>query len=86
MARPVVPVAIRGGVVRVDVAGAVVQTVDDVATATDSTHHVGINQVRVKKPSRMCTAIPDAEDYSILGFPSLVFGRKLRISYEVFME
>ena len=60
MARPVVPIRIRGSVVRVDVARTIVAAVIDVSTATDSPDHVGINEVGVKggRPPRMCTAIP----------------------------
>ena len=48
MARPVVPIRVRGRVVRVDVARAIVATVIDVSTPTDSPDHVGINEVGVK--------------------------------------
>ena len=80
MARPVVPIPVGRGVVRVDVARTIIAAVIEIPTPTNGTHHVGIHQVGVKKPSRRCTVIPDAEDYSILEFSSLVFGRKLRIS------
>ena len=60
MARPVVPIRIRGSVVRVDVARTIVGTIVQVAPTAHSTHSVGINEVGVKggRPPRMCTAIP----------------------------
>ena len=48
MARPVVPIRIRRGVVRGDVARAIVGTVVQVAPTPNSTHRVGINEVGVK--------------------------------------
>ena len=48
MARPVVTIRVRRGVVRVDVARTIVAAVIDVSTATDSPDHVGINEVGVK--------------------------------------
>ena len=53
MARPVVPIPVGRGVVRVDVARTIVRTIVHVPTATNGTHHVTINEVGVKKtPSR----------------------------------
>ena len=63
MARPVVPIRVRRGVVRVDVARTIVAAVIDVSTATDSPDHVGINEVGVRsqRPPQKCTAIPNLE-------------------------
>ena len=47
MARPVVPVRVRGRVVRVDVARTGVGTIGYVATATHCPHHVRIDEVGV---------------------------------------
>lgn len=53
MARPVVPIPVGRGVVRVDVARTIVRTIVHVPTATNGTHHVTINEVGVKEtPSR----------------------------------
>ena len=79
MARPVVPVRVRGRVVRVDVARTGVGPIGDVATATHSPHHVRIDEVGVKDHFTKCTAIPFAEDYSRFIFVPHSFGRKLRI-------
>lgn len=79
MARPVVPIRVRGSVVRVDVARPIIPAVIEVAATADSPDHVGIDQVGEKTTFRMCAAIPDAEDYSTAHFLPLVFGRKLRI-------
>lgn len=86
MARPVVPVRVRGRVVRVDVARTSVGTIVHVATAANGTNHVGINEVGVKEHFTKCTVIPFAEDYSTADFLPLVFGRKFRIAYGVFVE
>ena len=48
MARPVVPIRVRGGVVRVDVARTIVGSVVQVAPTANRTHYVGINEVGVK--------------------------------------
>ena len=62
MARPVVPIRIRRGVVRVDVAGTIVGSVVQVATTANRTHYVGINEVGVKwKAFTKCIAIPNLE-------------------------
>ena len=55
MARPVVPIRVRRGVVRVDVARAIVAAIVHVPTAANGTHHVGINEVgvRSKIPTKM---------------------------------
>ena len=53
MARPVVPIPVGRGVVRVDVARTIVRTIVHVPTATNGTHHVTSNEVGVKEtPSR----------------------------------
>lgn len=54
MARPVVPIPVGRGVVRVDVARPIVRTIVHVPTATNGTHHVGINEVGVKKSPSRC--------------------------------
>lgn len=51
MARPVVPIRVGGGVVRVDVARTIVGTIVQVAPTAHSTHSVGINEVGVKTES-----------------------------------
>ena len=79
MARPVVPIRVRGSVVRVDVARPIIPAVIEVAATADSPDHVGIDQVGEKTTFRMCAAIPDAEDYSRFIFVPHSFGRKLRI-------
>ena len=63
MARPVVPIRVRGGIVRVDVARAIVGTIVQVAPTAHSTHGVGINEVGVRsqRPPQKCTAIPNLE-------------------------
>lgn len=48
MARPVVPIRVGRGVVRVDVARTIVGTIVQVATTTHGAHDVGINEVGVK--------------------------------------
>ena len=59
-ARPVVPIRVRGGVVRVDVARTIVATIVHVATAANGTHSVGINEVGVRADCpHQCTAIPN---------------------------
>ena len=50
-ARPVVPIPVGGGVVRVDVARTIVATIVHVATAANGTHSVGINEVGGKTGS-----------------------------------
>ncbi len=47
-ARPVVPIRVRGRVVRVDVARTIVGTIVQVAPTAHGTHDVGINEVGVK--------------------------------------
>jgi len=57
---PVVPVRVRGGVVRVDVARPIVGAIVQVAPTPHSSHRVGINEVGGKSgilPT--CTAVPD---------------------------
>ncbi len=49
MARPVVPIRVGRGVVRVDVARTIVGTIVQVAPTPNSTHCVGINEVGVRK-------------------------------------
>ena len=63
MARPVVPIRVRGRVVRVDVARTIVGTIGQVAPTAHSTHGVGINEVGVRsqRPPQKCTAIPNLE-------------------------
>ena len=48
-ARPVVPIPVGGGVVRVDVARTIVATIVHVPTAANGTHSVGINEVGVRE-------------------------------------
>lgn len=48
MARPVVPIPVRRGVVRVDVARTIVGTIVHVAPTAHGTNRVGINEVGVK--------------------------------------
>ena len=86
MARPVVPIRVRRGVVRVDVARTIVATVIDVSTPTDSPDHVGINEVGVKtgRPHESALQSQIWKDYSrLFSFP-LEIGRILRISYGKF--
>lgn len=77
MARPVVPIRVRGGVVRVDVARAIVGTVVQVAPTPNSTHRVGINEVGVKTeiPTKVHCNPKFVDDYNKQFFFLLVFGR-----------
>ena len=88
MARPVVPIRVRGRVVRVDVARAIVATVIDVSTPTDSPDHVGINEVGVKtgRPHESALQSQIWKDYSRLFSYPLENGRILRIPYENLIE
>ena len=49
MARPVVPIRVRGSVVRVDVARTIIAAVINVPTTAHSPDHVGIDEVGVKE-------------------------------------
>ena len=82
-ARPVVPIRVRGRIVRVDVARAIIATVIDVSTPTDSPDHVGINEVGVKtgRPHESALQSQIWKDYSRLFLFPLEIGRLLRISY-----
>ena len=87
-ARPVVPIRIRRSVVRVDVARAIIAAVIHVPTTAHRTDYVGINEVGVIgiNPHECALQPQIRKDYSIPVFLPLVFGRKLRISYEVFWK
>lgn len=57
---PVVPIRVRGGVVRVDVARPIVGAIVQVAATAHSTHCVGIHEVGGRGEALpVCTAIPD---------------------------